>query len=176
MIASQRTEVRARLNEYLPELYARGLRLTRSASGAQDVVQDTVERALRFEGQYEPGSNLRAWLHQILSSVFITHCRRRRRERSALEIMSNDPCSWALPETVAGASDLSPPTARALAALPPGFRQAVELVDIADLSYRDAAQVIGVPLGTVMSRLHRGRRMLAAALADARVHPLPEAA
>jgi RNA polymerase sigma-70 factor, ECF subfamily len=176
MIASERTEVRARLTEYLPELYARGLRLTRSASGAQDVVQDTIERALRFEGQYEPGSNLRAWLHQILSSVFITHCRRRRRERSALEIMSSDPCSWALPETVAGASDLSPPTARALAALPPGFRQAVELVDIADLSYRDAADVIGVPLGTVMSRLHRGRRLLAAALADARVHPLPEAA
>jgi RNA polymerase sigma-70 factor (ECF subfamily) len=176
MIASQRTEVRTRMTEYLPELYARGLRLTRSSAAAQDLVQDTVERALRFESQYEPGSNLRAWLHQILSSIFITHCRRHRRDRCALRIMAQDPCSWAVPEDVVAAGDLSPPTAKALAALPRGFRQAVELVDIVDLSYRDAAEVIGVPLGTVMSRLHRGRRMLAAALADARVRPLPEAA
>jgi RNA polymerase sigma-70 factor, ECF subfamily len=176
MIAPQRTEVRAHLTDYLPELRARGLRLTQNAAAAQDLVQDTVERALRFEGQYEPGSNLRAWLHQILSSVFITRCRRRRRERCALQILGQDPCSWALPDGIAAAGDLSPPTARALAALPAGFRQAVELVDIADLSYRDAAEAIGVPLGTVMSRLHRGRRMLAESLADARVRPLPEAA
>jgi RNA polymerase sigma-70 factor, ECF subfamily len=176
MIASKRTEVRARLNEYLPELYARGMRLTRSAASAEDLVQDTVERALRFERQFEPGSNLRAWLHQILSSIFITQCRRRRRDLSALRIMADDPCSWAVPETISAARDLSPPTAKALAALPNGFRQAVEMVDIADLSYRDAAEVIGVPLGTVMSRLHRGRRLLAEALGDARVRPLPEAA
>jgi RNA polymerase sigma-70 factor, ECF subfamily len=176
MIALQGTEVRTRLTEYLPELHARGIRLTRSASAAQDLVQDTVERALRFESQYQPGSNLRAWLHQILSSVFITRCRRNRRERCALLHMADDPCSWVMPEGVAGASYLSPPTAKALAALPDGFRQAVEMVDIADLSYRDAAEAIGVPLGTVMSRLHRGRRMLAAALADRRDRPLPEAA
>jgi RNA polymerase sigma-70 factor (ECF subfamily) len=176
MIASQRTEVRTRLTQYLPELYARGLRLTRNAAAAQDLVHDSVERALRFESQYQPGSNLRAWLHQILSSVFITQCRRRRRDRNALRMMADDPCSWAVPENLSAASDLSPPTAKALAELPVGFRQAVELVDIADLSYRDAADAIGVPLGTVMSRLHRGRRMLASALADARVRPLPEAA
>jgi RNA polymerase sigma-70 factor, ECF subfamily len=176
MIASQRTEVRSHLADYLPELHARGLRLTHNAAAAQDLVQDTVLRALRFESQYEPGSNLRAWLHQILSSVFITRCRRQRRERCALQILGQDPCSWVLPEAVAGARDLSPPTARALAALPAGFRQAVEFVDIADLSYRDAAEAIGVPLGTVMSRLHRGRRMLAAALADARDRLLPQAA
>jgi RNA polymerase sigma-70 factor (ECF subfamily) len=145
---------------------------------AQDVVQDTVERALRFESQFEPGSNLRAWLQRILLSVFITRCRRSRRERRALENLTHDPCAWTLPEPRSGAQSLSPPVHRALAALPAAFRQAVELVDVADLSYRDAAEIIGVPLGTVMSRLHRGRRILADAIRERTpgTPELPEAA
>jgi len=172
------TELRARLAAHWPDLYHRALRLARNDAVAQDVLQDTFERALRFEGQYEPGSNLRAWLQRILLSVFVTRCRRARRERRALEHLTNDPCSWTLPDALATSQALSPAVARAVESLPDPFRRAVELVDLADVSYRDAASALGIPLGTVMSRLHRGRRMLAEALRPAtrRESDLPEAA
>jgi RNA polymerase sigma-70 factor (ECF subfamily) len=158
------SELRSRLAAHWPDLYSRALRLSRNDAIAQDVLQDTFERALRFEDQYEPNSNLRAWLQRILLSVFVTRCRRLRREHRALEHLTHDPCSWTLPDGFAPAQALSPAVARALGSLPEPFRRAVELVDLADLSYRDAATSLGVPLGTVMSRLHRGRRMLAEAL------------
>jgi RNA polymerase sigma-70 factor (ECF subfamily) len=172
------SELRSRLAVYWPDLYSRALRLSRNDAVAQDVLQDTFERALRFEDQYEPNSNLRAWLQRILLSVFVTRCRRQRRERRALENLTHDPCSWTLPDGFAPAQALSPTVARALDSLPEPFRRAVQLVDLADLSYRDAALALDVPLGTVMSRLHRGRRMLAEALRP-RAEPeseLPEAA
>jgi RNA polymerase sigma-70 factor (ECF subfamily) len=99
-----------------------------------------------------------------LLSLFVTRCRRARRERRALESLTHDPCAWTQREPSPAGQELSPRAASALAKLPLGFRRAVELVDLGDMSYRDAADVIGVPLGTVMSRLHRGRRMLAEAL------------
>lgn len=158
------SELRAHLTTYWPDLYNRALRLARNEAIAQDVLQDTFERALRFEGQYEPNSNLRAWLQRILLSVFVTRCRRQRRETRALERLTNDPCAWTAPEPAALSQALSPAVSRALGSLPESFRRAVELVDLGDLSYRDAADALAVPLGTVMSRLHRGRRMLAEAL------------
>lgn len=159
-------EVRANLAVCFPDLYRRALRLGRSDEVAHDLVQDTFERALRFENQYEPGSNLKAWLYRILLSVFVTRCRRYRRERRALENLTHDPCAWTSPDQPAAVQALSSPVARAVAALPDHFREVLELVDLAELSYRDAAEIIGVPLGTVMSRLHRGRRMLADALRE----------
>jgi len=150
--------------EHWHELRLHALRLCRNEAAAQDLLQDTFERALRFERQYEPNSNLRAWLHRILLSLFVTRCRRSRRERRALENLTHDPCAWTHREPTSAGNELSPRAASALAKLPLGFRRAVELVDLGDMSYRDAADVIGVPLGTVMSRLHRGRRMLAEAL------------
>ena len=171
------TEVRAQLTVCWPELYRRALRLSRNEDLARDLVQDTIERALRFEGQYEPGSNLKGWLHCILLSVFVTRCRRTRRERRAIENLTHDPCAWTSPDQPSQLQALSSPVAKAVAELPPHFRQALQLVDLAELSYRDAADVIGVPLGTVMSRLHRGRRLLAAALRDPDGTPqMPEAA
>jgi RNA polymerase sigma-70 factor, ECF subfamily len=171
------SELRSRLSAYWPDLYSRALRLSRNDAIAQDVLQDTFERALRFEDQYEPNSNLRAWLQRILLSVFVTRCRRLRRERRAIEQLTNDPCSWTLPDGFASMQALSPTVARALESLPEPFRRAVQMVDLADLSYRDAATALGVPLGTVMSRLHRGRRMLADALRpELESSELPEAA
>ena len=158
------SEVRAGLMAYWPDLYSRALRLARDEAIAEDVVQDTVERALKFEGYYEPNSNLKAWLQRILLSVFFTRCRRLRRERRALENLTHDPCAWTVPERPAETRALSPSVERALASIPRHFRQAVELVDLSELSYRDAAAIIGAPLGTVMSRLHRGRKMLAETL------------
>jgi len=153
--------MRRALGSHAADLHAHALRLCRNDPQARDIVQDTLERALRFEAQFEPSSNLRAWLHCILVSVFITRCRRQRRERRAIEVLTHDPCAWTTPEGMAGAHGLSLPAERALAELPEHFRQAVQLVDVAELSYRDAATTLGIPVGTVMSRLHRGRRMLA---------------
>jgi RNA polymerase sigma-70 factor, ECF subfamily len=171
------SELRSSLAACSADLYRRALRLARSQDLAHDLVQDTFERALRFENQYEPGSNLKAWLQCILLSVFVTRCRRTRRERRATEFLTHDPCAWTSPEQPIAAHALSTPVARAVADLPPHFRQALQLVDMAELSYRDAAEIIGVPLGTVMSRLHRGRRLLADALREpVRTPELPEAA
>src|SRR5438128_392251 len=127
------SELRSRLAAHWPDLYHRALRLARNDAVAQDVLQDTFERALRFEDQYEPNSNLRAWLQRILLSVFVTRCRRMHREHRALENLTTDPCSWAMPDGFAPSEALSPNVARALAALPEAFRRAVELVDLADL-------------------------------------------
>lgn len=158
------TEFGRNLTALTPELFGRALRLSRSQQTAEDLVQDTVERAIRFEAQYQTGTNLRAWVYQILFSVFVTRCRRGRRERNALDVLSTDPCAWTKPEARAEMVSLSPPVARALETLPKQFRDAVVLVDIEELSYKDAAQMLGVPVGTVMSRLHRGRRALADAV------------
>jgi len=160
------SEVRSHLAASWPDLYRRALRLGRNEDVARDLVQETFERALRFENHYESGSNLKAWLQRILLSIFVTRCRRSRRERRALDHLTHDPCAWTSPDQPSALQSLSSPVARAVAELPAHFREALELVDIVELSYRDAAAIIGVPLGTVMSRLHRGRRLLAEALRD----------
>ncbi|AKT44207.1 RNA polymerase sigma factor [Chondromyces crocatus] len=156
------SEVRLGLVTMRPELFARALRMTRSATLAEDVVQDAVERAIRFESSYETGTNLRAWLNQILFSVFISRCRRSRRERNALDALTADPCAWINPEyETPTMKSLSCGLRRALDRLPAAYRSAVVLVDVEEVTYKDAALRLGVPPGTVMSRLHRGRRMLA---------------
>jgi len=157
-------ELVAGLLKLQPELFGRAMRMTRSRELAEDLVQDTVERALRFQDQYRPDTNLRAWVHQILFSVFVTRCRRSRLERNALSSLSTDPCSWTTPEASPAVQELSPPVKRALDGLPDGFRTAVVLVDIEEMSYKAAAEQLKVPVGTVMSRLHRGRRALADAM------------
>ena len=159
------SDIRKGLVELKSDLFGRALRMSRCPAMAEDLVQDTVERAIRFESTYQPGTNLRAWVHQILFSVFMTSCRRGRRERDALSVLSTDPCAWTLPDAVGlEMSELSPPMARALESLPKSFRDAVVLVDLEEMAYKDAAQRLGVPVGTVMSRLHRGRKMLAEAV------------
>jgi RNA polymerase sigma-70 factor, ECF subfamily len=157
------------LVELMPELRGRACRLTGEPSAAEDVVQDTLERALKFVAQYERGTNLRAWVYQILFSVFITRYRRSRRERNALRALTLDPCAWTMPERFAppdATTPLSPTTQGKLDALPETFRAVLKLVDLDDLSYREAATELGVPVGTVMSRLHRGRKLLASQLRE----------
>lgn len=151
------------LSTYLPELRRRALRLTRNATHADDLVQDTIERALAFSGSFEQGTNLRGWLHQILFSVFVSGYRKRTRERRALSRLAVDPVAWR-PATVPAPDQLrtlTAPSQARLASMPTAYRSVVELVDMSDYSYREAADRLELPLGTVMSRLHRGRKMLA---------------
>jgi RNA polymerase sigma-70 factor (ECF subfamily) len=182
-LTSANAKPRRRLPEHLaalhdglaklaPELHGRALKLARRADVAEDLVQDTIERAIRFQDHFQHGTNLRAWVYQILYSVFITRCRRGRRERNALELLSTDPCAWTIPEQKAEMERLSPPVQRALDGLPKGFRRAVVLVDIEEMSYKAAAKRMRVPVGTVMSRLHRGRKLLAEGLRANDVLPL----
>ena len=164
IVANDPEALRRGLVALVPELRSRALRLARDGATADDLVQDAIERALRFADQYERGTNLRAWTHQILFSVFVTRYRRTRRERNALRVLSSDPCAWTLPEPFSAPDKdvaLTQATRQRLDALPEGFRAVIELVDLGERSYRDAAEELGVPVGTVMSRLHRGRRMLA---------------
>jgi RNA polymerase sigma-70 factor (ECF subfamily) len=163
--ASDEGELRAGLVELVPQLRVRALRLCGDGPTADDVVQDTIERALRFSHQYERGTNLRAWAQQVLFSVFVTRWRRRRRERGALGHLASDPCAWTVPTHFAapdaGDGAMMASTRRTLDALPAGFRAVITLVDLEQRTYLDAAGALGVPVGTVMSRLHRGRKLLA---------------
>jgi RNA polymerase sigma-70 factor (ECF subfamily) len=164
--ATRIRELQAGLVALVPDLRARALRLCADRATADDVVQDTIERALRFGDQYEHGSNLRALALQILFSVFVTRWRRCRRERKAVERLACDRDAWTVPRHFpapdAGDGALLPSTLRKLDSLPEGFRAVVVMVDLEQRSYRDAARELGVPVGTVMSRLHRGRKLLAA--------------
>jgi len=149
------------------ELFSHAYRLTRSFSASEDLVQDTIERALRFESYYQKGTNLRGWVHQILSNLFCSRCRSIRREAKALSALHDDPCAWTRGVVEAPMAQLSRATRRAIDTLPEQFQSTVVMVDLMELSYRDAADRLGVPVGTVMSRLHRGRRLLADALREA---------
>lgn len=167
IVAHDREGLGRGLVELVAELRGRAWRLCGDPAAADDLVQDTVERALKFAEQYERGTNLRAWAHQILFSVFVTRYRRARREKNAMRALAGDPCAWTVPERFsspeAGVA-LTPAVRGKLDALPDTFRTVLTLVDLDELTYREAASELGVPVGTVMSRLHRGRKLLASRL------------
>jgi RNA polymerase sigma-70 factor, ECF subfamily len=144
-----------------PSLRARALRLTRNPVDAEDLVSDALLRALRFQASYERGTNLKAWAHQVLYSVFATNCRRRARDKKAREWLINDPSAWSRNDARPEMSSLTPAMARILDALPENYGTILRLVDLNELPYRDAAAVLGIPVGTVMSRLFRARKLLA---------------
>ncbi len=170
LVANDLASLKKGLTELVPELRGRACRLAGDPTTAEDIVQDTIERALKFANQYERGTNLRAWVYQILFSVFITRYRRSRREKNALRALAFDPCAWTTPERFASPEaevSLSPRAKAELDALPETFRKVVVLVDLDEMTYREAATQLGVPVGTVMSRLHRGRKLLASQLQEA---------
>ena len=146
----------------LAGLRGAALRLTRNRHDAEDLLQETALRAFRFWSHYEAGSNLRAWLHRILLNTFVNGYRRARRERELMQRVQAATVAhereWLEPALVSGA--LSSELQSGLAELPPEYRAVLWAVAVDDLSYREAAETLGCPLGTVMSRLHRARRML----------------
>jgi RNA polymerase sigma-70 factor (ECF subfamily) len=161
----------AMLSDNLDGMYRVALSLTRNPAQAQDLVHDTAVRALRFRDRFELGTNFKAWVFTILHHTFIHVYRRRKRERELLEGASRHDVARQLrsddsvmahhdPENAYLDHMLSDDVVRALAELPEEFRTVVTLCDLEGLSYKDIADVIGRPVGTVMSRLYRGRRLL----------------
>lgn len=168
---------------HLQVLYGVALRMTKSAGDAEDLVQDTILRAYRFWDGFEAGSNCRAWLMRIMTNVFRNRYREQTREQ---EILGEAETSAANQGQFQGRAPrdaesalfgrmLSRDVEKALATLPPEFRLPVILADLEDLSYKEIADIMECPAGTVMSRLYRGRRLLQKQLADyaAEVEPAP---
>ena len=146
-------------------LYAAALRLTRNEADAQDLVQDTYLKALRSSGQFEAGTNLRGWMFTILHNTFLNQ--RRDRGRSPIDADSEaveqapDPRLEATnPEALLLRETMDADLQAALDNLPAAYREAVWLRDVEQFSYEEIAGIIGVPIGTVMSRISRGRRAL----------------
>lgn len=166
--------------EFLPNatsLLAVANRLTGTRSEAEDLVQDTLLKAFRSRQQYRAGTNPRAWLLAILRNTFLNGYRRRNLERKVFDGPDGDALAsgWvgasslrAMRDPHAGALHrlLEAPLLSAIDELPPEFKMTVMLADIEELSYREIAQSMNCPIGTVMSRLHRGRRWLRAQLLE----------
>lgn len=161
---------------YLDSLYATGLRMTRDPRDAEDLVQDTMLTAFRFFHRFEPGTNCKAWLFKILTNTFINKYRKRVREREVRDVIDQEETPSLMSEDVAAASKdpegtlvgrlLSDDVKRALDSVPHDYRMAVVLCDLEEFSYKEIADIMDCPVGTVMSRLHRGRRLLQKALRE----------
>jgi RNA polymerase sigma-70 factor (ECF subfamily) len=161
---------------HLDALYGAALRYTRDPRDAEDLVQDTVLAAYRFFDRFEPGSNCKAWLFKILTNTFINKYRRRVREREIHDQLVDDDAPSLIseqsraqsrdPERFLAQGLLSEDVRVALDAVPSDYRMAVVLCDLEEFSYKEIAEIMDCPVGTVMSRLHRGRRLLQRALYD----------
>lgn len=158
---------------HLDALYNLGLRLTHNRAEAEDLVQETYLRAFKNFHRFNPGTNCRAWLYTILRNVFLNRIRRTGTEILEGDARLPDAGLDALPSMTFGGTPeeeflqtvLHGDVERALRGLPLPFREAIVLADLEGLSYREVAEVLGCPLGTVMSRLSRGRALLRRGLA-----------
>jgi RNA polymerase sigma-70 factor, ECF subfamily len=159
----------------LPSLYGAALRMTRNPADAEDLLQETTLRAYRGFASFQEGTNLKAWLYRILTNSFINTYRKKQREPKTVD-GPEDLDEWFLydrlgAENVARSAEedvlQNIPDADvkdALESIPENFRMAVLLADVEGFSYKEIAEITGVPIGTVMSRLHRGRKALEKAL------------
>jgi RNA polymerase sigma-70 factor (ECF subfamily) len=163
--------------EHMPGLYSAAMRMTRNAADAEDLVQETYLKAYRSFGSFEEGTNLRAWLYRILTNTFINSYRSAKRRPEVTDVEDvedlylyrrlptlggSDPGRSAEDEALDRFTDDD--VKSALEALPEAFRMAVMLADVEGFSYKEIADITDVPIGTVMSRIHRGRRALQKAL------------
>jgi RNA polymerase sigma-70 factor, ECF subfamily len=175
--ARDRVRFEEEVLELADQVYRVARRLVSSREEAEDLVQETYARAFRSWRSYTPGTNLRAWLFRILTNLNIDRGRRQQRAPDTQPMEEGDYYLYNRLEATGPAEDEERVVERlsqdsivdALAAVPHNYRDVVVLVDIGDFSYGDAAQILDVPIGTVMSRLHRGRRILKQQLAETAV-------
>ena len=163
--------------EYLDQLYGAALRMTRNAADAEDVVQETYAKAFASFKQFRPGTNLKAWLYRILTNTYINSYRKSQRQPQTSG--SADVEDWQLARAASHTSGGLPSAERealdrmsdpvvteALDSLAPDFREVVLLADVEGFSYKEIAEIMGTPIGTVMSRLNRARGQLRTKLGD----------
>src|SRR5574341_439464 len=171
--AEDRERFEALIGEHLDGLFAAALRMTRHRARAEDLLQETFLRAWRSFHTFKPGTNARAWLYKILMNAYIDGYRKATREPEVVDhedvdefylytkVQESDDFRRAgNPEEVLLARLMDSDVKGALDSLPESFRQVVVLADIEGFSYKEIAEILGIPIGTVMSRLHRGRRQL----------------
>lgn len=156
----------------LDSLYGAALRMTRNPADAEDLVQEAMMRAYRAFNRFEPGTNLKAWLFRILTNAYINTYRKKQREPQKIsqdeveefdlyrELKNHDPEWSATPENIVLDNLVDSDIIEAIDDLPEQFRLAVVLSDVEGFSYAEMAEIMDVPMGTVMSRLHRGRKAL----------------
>ncbi len=163
--------------QYVDQLYAAALRMTRNQADAEDLVQEAYTKAFSAFHQYQAGSNLKAWLYRILTNTYINLYRKRQREPQQAntetiadwqlaQASSHD--STGLPSAETQALNRLPDQdiKEALQSIPDEFRMAVYYSDVEGFSYKEISEIMNTPIGTVMSRLHRGRKLLRDKLAD----------
>lgn len=152
---------------HLDHLYRVALHLVKNPTDAEDLVQETLVRALAAHDQFGPGTNMKAWLTKILHNFFFDHYRQKKRWISAEEITEPDSDYWERrpaenpgPESHALLKELNEQIGSVLRKIPEEFRSPIVLVDIGDFSYEEAAAILSCPIGTIRSRLSRGRKLL----------------
>jgi RNA polymerase sigma-70 factor (ECF subfamily) len=177
-VREKRAEFERQALVHTDSLYGAAYRLTRNARDAEDLVQDSLLRAYRFWDSFEQDSNCKAWLLRIVTNTFINEYQRKKRSRQVLDAATaeQDTTDGVLihasanerqnPERALLDRSVSDDVQRALDGLPEDFRTAVVLCDVQGLSYKEIAEIMQTPVGTVMSRLFRGRKLLAAALRE----------
>ncbi len=169
--ADRRKEFEAQALPHLRALYNLALRLSRNEKDAEDLVQDTYLRAYRFFHRFEPGTNIRAWLFRILKNHFLNRVQQEKPTVGSgdLEALADahglyDPAFFRFrspnPEEAVMDSVTAAEVEEALAALPPEYRLVVTMALVEEMSYKEVAEALGIPIGTVMSRLHRARKIL----------------